>query len=162
LLFQLFLLQLTASLCAQSSHASKTLLGPLADNEGLRTIFIVLLASVASDSAQLNAIMARNSTLWVNTFPEVALVAISCSLPDCTTTRRLPMRLPMFEETLGGTTAFRVRAGVLVEEVLTYGADHHIDLLTTSLKSRVVAQWPHLEVLMTRLTVLGLDDDMTK
>lgn len=159
LLFQLFLLQLAVRLCTQSSHASKTLLEPLADNEGLRAVFIVLLASVASNSGQLNAIMDHHSALWVNTFPEVALVAISCS-SGCKTMTLLQPRLPLIEETLGGTTAFRVRAGALVEEVLTYGADHQVDLLVASLKPRVVAQWPHLEALATRLTVLGLDDDI--
>lgn len=160
LLFQLFLLHLTAMMCARSAHASKKLLESLTNDEVLRAVFAVLVASVASDSNQLGAILARNSSLWVNAFPDAALVAVSRPSSGHKSTKGFPANTLGFEETLGGTASFRARASALVGVALTYGAEHQVDLLTASLKPRVAAQWPHLESLTARLPVLSLDGDM--
>lgn len=165
--YQLLLLHVAASACKESAHASKCLLSAAGSSmDPLRAVFVVLTASIAKETHQLESLLLQSSSLWVNSFPEAALVAVSST---ASTLSKVPTggvangsEQPLhtsFHRLLGNLPQFRVCVAVLVEQIVAFGAENRVDLLTTYLRSRIVVEWPKLSSVVERMTVLGLDDD---
>lgn len=160
--FQLFSIHMVAEGCQRSAQLSEKLLRswrePSSLSNGSAT-FLALLAIVLSDAQQLEKVCSLNSSVWMSEFPQVALHlhSLKSGFED-------PSAAGSFAEVrrlinvIANTKSFKAPFVDSLRQVLQHGIDTHVDVLDSTLPSRIRQAWPSLSSVVSQLRVIAFDE----
>ncbi|RLN86752.1 hypothetical protein BBJ28_00012528 [Nothophytophthora sp. Chile5] len=161
--YQLLLVHIAAEACCKSVPAARKLLRPSSSSigfsssiENARAVFLVLLATVACETEQLEQMLALNSLLWVNEFPRAALAAAGTSGAQGLAKAAPSTASESLQCLLGSVSSFQASLAMVMHRILTFGAEHRVDVLGSALPAQLLRAWPQHGSIIARLQVLCL------
>ncbi|RLN73620.1 hypothetical protein BBJ28_00005369 [Nothophytophthora sp. Chile5] len=159
--YQLLLVHIAAEVCCKSVPAARQLLRPSSASidfsssiEKSCAVFLVLLATVACETEQLEQMVALNNSLWVNEFPRAALVAAGTSGAQGLAKAAPSTASESLQCLLGSVSSFQASLAMVMHRILTFGAEHRVDVLDSALPAQLLRAWPQHGSIIARLQVL--------
>ncbi|TMW66043.1 hypothetical protein Poli38472_003808 [Pythium oligandrum] len=149
-LYEMTLVHMLVEIATGFATVGRRLLRQSSEISGLRSLLWLLMLSIASETEQIDVLLAHHASLWVNSFSGAACDLMEmvdrpkASSEEDSSVLRTLQALPAFRDTLK----------LVLDRVLSFAAKKHVDILDVELPARVAHYFPVLEAAVKRVPVL--------